>query len=164
MRWLKEEARGAALFGLIIGTLLLALAYALAALPVLALLKFDLPPLSRERIPIFTFSFPFFLFTVAAVEEIVFRFPLAIAIYFELSLKRVLIVALVLSALFGIAHGGIHNIFIQGVSGFIYSILFLKAGGLQKNYTKALTVTTTMHFLYNMTLVGIVIVKGWTLF
>lgn len=95
---------------------------------------------------------PFYLiglFFWAFIEEIAYRFPLAILIVFGLRTIPVLIVAAVFSLIFGIAHGKLANILMQGGDGILWCLLFLKCGGLQGNYFQALLVTTTVHFICN---------------
>ncbi|OGZ97663.1 MAG: hypothetical protein A2676_03635 [Candidatus Sungbacteria bacterium RIFCSPHIGHO2_01_FULL_51_22] len=69
---------------------------------------------------------------------------------------------MVLSAIFGAAHGNIINIFIQGVSGFMSLLLFLKCGGWQGRYVKALLTTGITHTLFNGVLTLIAITGGAT--
>ena len=90
--------------------------------------------------------------------------PLAFLSGVGLSTAKVLVFAIIFSVIFGFLHGGIPNIFIQGVGGFMYSVLFLKCGGLQGNYTKAIATSTAVHFLFNMTLLAIAIISGGTSF
>ena len=162
LRWFKKEARGKELYILMANCLVLNLAYAFCFVGIMYLLKIDIPPVSREKIPIFTFTFPFMLIGLAFFEEILFRFPLSLIIEYDRSIAEVLTAALVLSVIFGVIHGSVHHIFIQGVGGFIYSILFLKSGGLQKDYPKAVAVTTVIHFMFNAILVVFAIAMGKT--
>ncbi len=95
---------------------------------------------------------PFYLiglFFWVLAEEMVYRFPLAILIVFELSALPVLIVAAVFSLIFGVVHRKPPNIFMQGGDGFIWCLLFLKCGGLQGNYLQALIVTVAVHIICN---------------
>ena len=162
MRWLEKEALGREIGLCVVGCLVLMFAYAFSVLGAAHLLKIDIPPVSGENIPIFVFSFPIKLIVVVFIEELIFRLPLAIVVEKKWSIAKVLASALVLSAIFGVLHGSIHHIFIQGAEGFICSVLFLKCGGLQGNYLKAVAVTTTTHFLFNAMVIGIAVVGGAT--
>jgi membrane protease YdiL (CAAX protease family) len=162
MGWLNKEIHGRQLCICVAGCLVLEIAYAFGVFVVAYLLKIEIPPVGGETTQIFTFSFPIILFGAAFIEEVIFRLPLAIIIEMRGSIVGVLAIALLLSAIFGFLHGGIHHIFIQGVVGFISCILFLKCGGLQRNYFKALAATTVTHFLFNAILVGIAIIGGAT--
>lgn len=83
-------------------------------------------------------------------EEVVFRYmPLIIVIMLCGVSKKVLYCALIVSILFGFLHGGYAHIFVQGVVGILFSIVFLKCGGLQKKYIKAVSASTLTHFGVN---------------
>lgn len=154
MHWLKKEAHGKKICLLMIGCLILDFAYTFFVFGIIYIFKIDLPA-EEGKIPIVTFSFLIFLVGAAFIEEMIFRFPLAILIKKGWSIARVLVSALALSAIFGVLHGGIHHIFFQGIGGLFYSILFLKCGGLQKHYFKAIMVTTITHFSFNAIVLGI---------
>jgi membrane protease YdiL (CAAX protease family) len=164
VHWLKKEACGWQLCFCILGCLALHIVYTIGILVAVFLLKIQIPPTSGERIQIFTISFPFALFGCAIVEEAIFRLPLAIFVAKGWTVARVLIVAIVFSVVFGVVHGSIRHIFLQGMGGFMYSVLFLKAGGLQGENLKAIATTATTHFLYNAILVGCAITRGATSF
>ena len=86
----------------------------------------------------------------AFIEELIFRFCfLFIPIHIWGNSTKVLIAATISSFVFGILHGSF-GLIIQSVSGFSWCLLFLKCGGLQHNFLKALTVVTIVHFLYNI--------------
>ena len=162
MRWLEKEARGRQVPLCIIGFFDLKLAYVFLALGIAYFLNFDVPPVNREPIPIFTFSFPIILLLGVFAEEVIFRLPLAIAVELGWSITKILAVAAILSIIFGLAHGSIYHVFFQGVGGLIYSVLFLKCGGFQGNYPKAIITTIILHFLYNAVVVLSVIANGAT--
>jgi membrane protease YdiL (CAAX protease family) len=162
MRWLKKEVTGKKFFLCVAAFLGVRLLYALGCCAVANLLGINIPPVSRGKVPILTLSFPFFLLTAVFLEESLFRLPLAILIQRGWRIGKILVSALILSILFGLYHGSIHHIFVQGIGGFIYSILFLKCGGLQKNYQKALCTTTITHFLFNTIIIIIALAQGVT--
>lgn len=91
------------------------------------------------------------LFIAAAAEELIFRlFPLVAAfLIFGRRLIPVLAIALGASLIFGVLHGNYLNIFIQGASGFLLSLLFLKCGGYNGNILKAVASSSLGHFLLN---------------
>ena len=57
-------------------------------------------------------------------------------------------------------HGGYEFLYLQGVSGVILSIIFLKCGGAVRNFGKAYVSSFIAHLLYNFVLVFI----SWHLF
>lgn len=67
-------------------------------------------------------------------------------------------VAFASSILFGLLHGGIHHIWLQGVSGVLYATVYLKCGGM-RNETgkdmKAFSASTIVHAAHNMILIFI---------
>ena len=58
--------------------------------------------------------------------------------------------ALALSIAFGLVHGSFKNIFVQGIGGLVYSIIFLKCGGFQRRFFKAIASSTLAHAAFNM--------------
>jgi len=88
-------------------------------------------------------------------QEMIFRFfPLAVAVRLWGASGRVLLVAVASSIVFGLIHEGyqywLYPILLQGVAGIYFVILFLKCGGFQKNYAKAVSVCIAVHFFWNM--------------
>ncbi len=63
------------------------------------------------------------------------------------------------SIIFGYLHGNYLNIFIQGMPGAVYAVLYLKYGGYMKNdgakteFKKGLFTSTTIHVFSNTTLI-----------
>lgn len=91
------------------------------------------------------------LVLVAVIEELIFRLaPLAVALFF---FRRrpipLLAIALAVSVCFGFFHGNYLNIFMQGTSGFLLSLLFLKCGGFNGHIVKAFGTSSLAHFLFN---------------
>lgn len=100
----------------------------------------------------FTFMFYVTLLGSAALEEAAFRYPITIAVDLESrvgTFPLVIVSAIALSILFGYLHGGILFIFIQGVSGLLYSVLFLKCGGYARKALKPVATCTAAHFAWN---------------
>lgn len=94
-----------------------------------------------------------FLATAAISEEIVFRFfPLHIVVEIIKNPRVVLIVAIIVSIIFGYLHGNWQKIFLQGITGFVLSCVYLKCGGFQKRWLKALAASSLTHILFNLTL------------
>jgi membrane protease YdiL (CAAX protease family) len=94
------------------------------------------------------YSFFILLWIQVFAEECVFRLPLWF--FRKNSILTIFIMAILLSSVFGYLHGDFKNILIQGMMGFVLSILFFKLGGIQKNYVNALFFTTLSHYLYNV--------------
>jgi hypothetical protein len=89
-------------------------------------------------------------------EELIFRMlPIVTGVMYleRTGYKRWLfLLILVFSVRFGYIHGTYWNILIQGVAGFLYCIIFLKAGGNQFKFFQALFVTGLVHYSYNILL------------
>lgn len=164
MSWLQQEASGVKLRAISVTFLVFKFVYAITAVLIVKSIYPDFPGEAENRIPILAAWFPFYLLLAAYSEEFVFRLPLALLVKWEWSVKGILIAASVLSVLFGLVHGGIVNIFIQGVAGFAYCLLFLKAGGMQGKVVKPLVVTTLVHFSFNGILALLVVAGGGTHF
>ena len=98
-----------------------------------------------------TVHFLAFLISGVIVEELTYRaFPLFIAI--QLGSKKYVVVILVLisSVVFGFDHGGPVYILMQGVTGLVYSFLFLTCGGWRGALFKPFAVSTTAHLIWNL--------------
>ena len=94
------------------------------------------------------------LVPMAFFEEIIYRFPISwIVKTSDKRLSSVIFASVILSLVFGLAHGHFLNILIQGVCGFMWSILYLKCGGFEGKILKPLIVTTLVHATYNFSLV-----------
>lgn len=164
MYWLEREPHGKFVCICMAYFLMAELLWVDFAINMLRTFEFTVVSARATGIPIFTPSFPFVLYTAAFLEEFLFRLPLTFLMEMKLSLDKVIGAAIVSSIVFGLCHGGFGNIFIQGVCGFLYSILFLKCGGYNGKYLKALVVTSSTHFLYNGILVIFTVVGGGTTF
>ena len=86
---------------------------------------------------------------LALIEEVIYRLPLSIFVKLKFPTWAIMIVAIILSVIFGLAHGNALNILVQGWAGLLYSILYLKCGGMQGKPGKAIFVTTLAHSLHN---------------
>lgn len=105
----------------------------------------DIEKLNRNLIP-------FVIALSTLIEELIFRLPLALAVRKWGRSKKVLLVALILSILFGYSHGTAYNILIQGVVGFSFCLLFLKCGGYEKKYKNGLLTSWATHTIYDLLL------------
>lgn len=173
MNWLKKEAGWEEIFWLIILFLGIGYGYSIGTVLLLERLGFDVPPVaaasSLRGMEVFSIWFVALLAGMALFEEILFRFPLSVSVAATSILKLpsvlVIVFALVLSAIFGWAHGSIYHVFIQGGTGFGWSMLYLKCGGFQGKPFKGLAVTTTTHFLFNAIAISLyALISGTTTF
>jgi len=164
IKWLKKEARGINIIGYVICFVAIDFFYSIFIAELALLLGLISPGPEKEGIKILSLYFPLFLAARAFLEEVVFRLPLGFARKLKLSARNTLALAILLSMIFGLAHGKIINIFIQGVSGLIYSILFLKCGGYQGKIFKPLVTATATHAMFNGTLGIIILLQGGSYF
>lgn len=162
MRWLKEEARGMKVYALMAESVVLSIIYSFSVVIAAHFLGISISPVGNGKVQILTLYFPIFLASAVFAEEALFRLPLAIFIDRGWPVAKIMGAALLLSAAFGFIHGGIRHILVQGGFGFILSVMFLKCGGLKKNYLKAIAVTTASHLLFDAVLVGIALLAGKT--
>lgn len=163
MNWLKREINGKQLYSFVIASIALNFGYSILAFKVMGILNIGISPVrsAADQIPIFTIFTPFILLGAAFVEEIFFRFaPLFVAVEMELSAKKLFVVVLVISAVFGICHGSAQHILFQGIGGVIFSVVFLKCGAMQGRYFKALIASAVSHFLFNVAVIITAVIKG----
>lgn len=116
------------------------------------------PP--RNKIPILVWWFPLFLFVAALIEEVIFRLPLALIVKKWGNSWQLFIAIVLFSMAFGMAHGSVKNIPLQGTFGLIYCLIFLKCGGLQRRYGKALCASTLAHVTMNGIIALIALANG----
>lgn len=85
---------------------------------------------------------------VAVSEEIVFRLiPLKLAWWIGRGNKVALFLTAGLSSIaFGYIHGGWKYVSVQGVGGALYSIIYLKFGGIRGKALIPLAAVSTLHF------------------
>lgn len=143
---------------------LLALFWSVAAFSLLGFLDV-LPPLEMYKVGKIDIDGPSFsavgllseLITGAMIEEGAFRFaPLFLYwfIYDEFSssdsfLRGVVPVSILSSVVFGYIHGGWFTLPVQGVSGIIFSVVYLKFGGMQGKVILPFVASSITHFFYN---------------
>lgn len=167
MKWLETEAMGWKIFFLICATMALNVAYQLtlwATIQYFDIGVFETIPKSEPTIQILTWYFPFVILFLALNEELIFRLaPTWFSIEkLGVSNRSVLLISFVSAILFALAHGHYLMIFIHGVASVLYSLLYLKCGGFQGHYGKALAVTTITHALYNGVVAIIILSNGGT--
>jgi membrane-anchored protein YejM (alkaline phosphatase superfamily) len=157
--WIGREAKITELPALVVWLWLLHAICMMLVVPLLFAIGVEFPDQTERTMVMMTVS----LGTLAArvfFEEIIFRTPLLIVIWLQKWLGRslavVLITSVVLSVLFGLVHGSIANIFTQGVGGLIWSVLFLKSGGMQGKFFKPIATATAAHFIWDAMLIAIV--------
>ena len=167
MSWLEKEAKGYNVIAIVIGAVILDFILTVVVIYAMEVINFNISNTptrfsvteTENSIKILSLYLPCLLYVSAAMEECIFRcMPLVPAVEICGTSKMVLLVAVVSSIMFGVIHGGYDHIFLQGVGGFIYCIVFLKCGGFNENYTKGFLSSTTSHFLFNMTLMLIAVI------
>lgn len=167
MRWLEREARVREAPLYIFGFFALHLWYTAIAVWVINTFGIEIPATEQDRhtTSILQWHFPLLLMYWALMEEFLFRVPVGIAAEFLGKSAWVIVPMVIISSvIFGWIHGSYHRVFLQGVGGVLFCILFLKCGGLSGNYPKALASSTIAHALFNGALVIISLSLGITEF
>jgi len=112
-----------------------------------------------ERIPFVLLLIVLLL--IAILEELVFRIaPLGILAWHGAHTSTLLVTAAVSSVIFGYMHGGLANIPVQGLSGLILSLLFLKCGGITGTRRGVLIgagACICSHFVWNIIIAVVLI-------
>lgn len=159
--WLAQEKKGSAILFFIMNCVGASALYTMIAG---ALTVFLLPdsffndtPLLDEMHRLGAFL-PFIVLGAAAAEELLFRLPLALAVWRWGTSWKVVLSAVILSAIFGAVHGTLMHIFIQGVIGLVLSTVFLKCGGFQGRYVKATVASSATHAMFNGVLITLALV------
>lgn len=171
LKWLSDEAHGWQMVLLMIGGVALSLLYCFTA--VYLMKRMGVAPVNSSggsEIEIMTWYFIPTIIIFAAYEELWFRYPLSLAVAGWGACKKIIVVAVISSVIFGFLHGksinlifihgSIQNIFLQGVGGIIFCLLYLKCGGLAGKWLKPLIVSTLTHAAYNGTLAIITLLAG----
>lgn len=164
--WLNQEVPLKKLWLYILGALALSLISdifwdkVLQALFSFGGLKLSGPP-DRETVSILSWWFPLMLILKAWEEEMLFRWlPLYLTVKADKPFQEKMLMAIVFSLIFGLVHGSVLSILFQGISGFIWSLLWFKCGGLQGHYIKATAVTTLTHALWNGGIAIVLLARG----
>ena len=95
--------------------------------------------------------FLFVILLVVFLEELFFRwFPYFIAV--KSNDKFIWFMAVIWATVgFGRLHGAsLGNVLAQGVMGIVFSVVFLKCGGMNKKFKKALFCSVLFHYMYNL--------------
>jgi membrane protease YdiL (CAAX protease family) len=125
----------------------------------------SLPEPEAVGVEIVSTSFIVVLVLIASIEELLFRIlPLSIALYCQLKPGALVFVAVLSSILFGYVHGGVPFILIQGLGGFIYSILFIKYAHNGERVFEASLLVIVSHTLFNGFIGLVLLLSGETLF
>lgn len=152
MTWLEEELYGE---DLLLFAIYLLFADIITSAAVTHIVKDILQaPITTSSTWILDSQIAPLLFLVAApLEELVFRMPLALVVRIRQTPVFIFGSAIITSAFFGCAHGfNVWNIPLQGLGGFCYSVLFLKAGGYQRKILKPFICCSGAHFLFNFSI------------
>lgn len=157
--WLAKEAKNGQTIILVLAVLAINILYNIMAFYLLSEVLHIPVPIRQDGFEAILFS-PLLIFIFALNEELIFRAPLGIAAFYLDRLGRlplVLVLALISSIIFGWLHGGWIFVCFQGVGGYLYSLLFLKCGGLKGYIFKPLVASTFAHYLHNQIIVLIVL-------
>ena len=158
--WLAKEVPQKSRKWFILSAVCLSVVWSICVIMVLDFFGIELPQKQTMGLKIATWYFHFILFILAAIEEALFRLPLA-AITYKLGKSRVVLLAILLSSvIFGLLHGGFICIFIQGVSGIILCAVFLKCGGFQENARAGFLASVLTHYLCNVVLIWLAFMGG----
>lgn len=153
LQWLQEEAYGKNVFLVVVAAAALCWFWDVGVLILIHFIGAELSLIDQGNILMSRIYSPAGVLGAAFVEEIIFRLPLAIFVQRNWPLDKVLTIAILLSVIFGYLHGGIMHLFLQGMSGFMFSLVFLKCGGWQRNYAKGVLVSTATHFMFNVAVI-----------
>ena len=120
---------------------------------------------TEEVIHILSWNFPLELVGVAIIEELLFRIiPLIVLIRYVNNRFIIIVSVLVLSASFALIHGGWEKIFLQGVGGVVYSILFIKYSAGGTKFLQASLVVILVHIIFNAVTTLLAVSAGATTF
>ncbi len=104
-------------------------------------------------------------FLIALIEEGVFRIiPLIIALRIWGIRTPTLVVVLVSSILFGLAHGEYYHLFIQGLGGILYCLLFLKFSKSGKDLLFPSTLVVGVHAVFDISMGLLIALSGASTF
>lgn len=159
---MKVEPSGFKYWKFLTQVVLVLLCFAIAIAVVIDLL--NPPDSSSGQLEDLVKKYPYLLMSLlpllAALEELIFRLPLALFVRKNVRPLTLVSATLLLSLFFGLGHGGWVGVPMQGVMGIVFCIVFLKCGGLEKNYRKAFFSSTFVHFSYNAIAIGSFLLFG----
>ncbi|MFA5831451.1 MAG: hypothetical protein WC878_06495 [Candidatus Paceibacterota bacterium] len=165
MKWLSTEICGRK--NLVLAILFVTVAqyfYTAGMSDIFHFLGIKLSPVAGKEYSIYAFSFPFIILWIVFWEEVKYRLPVALLLELKLPHWMMFPMIFSLQLYFGSLHGGMSHFFFQGAGGIAYCILFLKCGGMQRRYAKALGSVTAAHFAWDMLLASICAHYGATTF
>lgn len=150
--WMKEEPRWSQVASLIIFAVGAEFYYRLVLSIFVALTGMALSSENTAQFDSVSGDILILMLIVGIIEEVIFR----LIPFLLLTIKRgffsidfIMACVVIESAVFGYVHGDWSNVAAQGVSGLIFTLVFLKCGGLQRHYSKALVSSTLTHVLGN---------------
>lgn len=156
MEWLGDEAKDIAVPGYILLAGLISLSLSQVVSEALINLGILPPPRVGAVDPLIKYMNVFILVEMLVIwpimEEIIFRFlPLAMVISFISSSPRFVFGV---SSFFAVLFGTIHPYGLPGkidvaIAGFMFSLIFLKCGGLTKHFRKATIAAIAAHTASN---------------
>ena len=148
LSWMEEGVTLRQLPKFIIGSALVSIIVSIIGLIIITRIGLDISSGVAKMTQLTTMAFLTKWVVAFFLEEMLFRAPLYVPIYFGWT--NILIpCVIILSGIFGWLHGGIGNIFIQGLAGLVFSIVFLKCGGMQREFWKGLFSSTATHTASN---------------
>lgn len=124
----------------------------------------DLP--RPHLVPIASLAFVYTVLYISLVEELIFRIiPLIILLKTVRSRIVTIAALLALSVVFGLEHHGWESIPAQGLSGLLYSIVFIKYSEHGTKLLQPSLIVILMHTIFNATVsILYVVVNGGTMF
>jgi len=138
----------------------------LSIVSVLLLSSVDLIDEAEEiGVDILAWSFIPFLILISLFEELFFRIlPLGVVMRVTNRRGIYLATALISAVVFGYIHGGVAHIFVQGLGGFIYGVLFIKYADNGRRLFTASILVVALHSMFNGLIALILLLAGETVF
>ncbi len=116
-------------------------------------------------VEIASLGFLFTIISISVIEELIFRIiPLWIAIRYLRSPWYLITAAFITAIVFGYVHGGVYNILLQGIGGFLYAIIFIRYAAGGKRILEASLVIIILHTIFNGLLSLLLYLSGETMF
>lgn len=116
-------------------------------------------------VDIISWSFLVMLILISVIEELVFRIvPLVAVMRVSHQPSLYLATAFTAAVVFGYVHGGVEHIFIQGLGGFLYGVIFIKYAAGGSRLVEASLVVITLHTAFNALIGLILLMSGETTF
>jgi len=113
--------------------------------------RVETPEAAEGLLQIDLFQMVLVVFVTVFIEELLFRtLPIFVARWINPSIRWIFAIAVIATIVFGYIHGGVANIFIQGVAGLFFAIIYIKGGGYHGRHLRAWCAAGLGHYLYNM--------------